>query len=523
MLLTEIPIWEHTGYIVLAKIYSGAITGLTATPVVVEVDIASQGLPSFTIVGLPDKAIEESKERVRAAIRNSGAEFPAKRITVNLAPADLPKNGPAYDIPIALGILIASGQVTSFTQKAFFVGEVSLDGSLRHTNGILTMAMLARQEKVASFFVPATDAEEAAIITGLDVYPVNTLLALFRHLMGTEKIIPFPHRKFSEIEAAKSYEFDFADIVGQEQAKRAIEVAVAGGHNIFMQGPPGAGKTMLARAIPSIMPCLTEEESVEVTKIYSVTGNLPQGQSLIKYRPFRAPHHTTSCIGLIGGGTHPAPGEISLAHRGVLFCDEFPEFPRHVLEALRQPMEDGMVTIARAVGSVTYPARFMLVAAANPCPCGNFGSPTKRCICSMQTVNRYRGRISGPIMDRIDIHVAVPAVSTEKLTNTTVRAEASLSIRERICRARNRQNKRYAGSNITTNAEVSASGVKKVCPLDDASVAFLRTAVKTMGLSARSYYRVIKVARTIADIANSKDIEIPHLAEALQYRPKEQE
>lgn len=514
---------EHTEYIVLAKVYSGAISGLTAIPVVIEVDIASQGLPSFTIVGLPDKAIEESKERVRAAIRNSGAEFPAKRITVNLAPADLPKNGPAYDIPIALGILLASGQVQAYKEKSFFVGEVSLDGSLRHTNGILTMAMLAHQEKVKAFFVPSIDAEEAAIITGVDVYPVDSLLALFHHIMGNEKIIPVPHTKFSEVERSKSCEFDFEDIVGQEQAKRAIEVAVAGGHNIFMQGPPGAGKTMLARAIPSIMPTLTEEEAVEVTKIYSVTGNLPQGQSLIVYRPFRAPHHTTSRVGLIGGGTHPTPGEISLAHRGVLFCDEFPEFPRHVLEALRQPMEDGVVTIARAAGSMMYPAQFMLVASANPCPCGNFGSSTKRCVCTMQTVNRYRSRVSGPIMDRIDLHVQVPAVSTEKLTSTTRKAEASFIVRERIGRARNIQMKRYVGTKILTNAELSTQGIKLYCSLDDQTITFLRTAVKTMGLSARSYYRVIKVSRTIADIEGAKNIQKPHVAEALQYRPKELE
>ncbi len=507
----------------LAKIYSGAITGLTATPVTIEVDIASQGLPSFTIVGLPDKAIEESKERVRAAIRNSGAEFPAKRITVNLAPADLPKNGPAYDIPIALGILLASGQMNAYKEKAFFVGEVSLDGSLRHTNGILMMAMLARKEKIPACFVPAVDASEAAVISGIDIYPVHTLLALFHHLMGIELIHPVLHKKFVDMESSKSFGFDFADIMGQETAKRAIEIAVAGGHNVFMQGPPGAGKTMLARAIPSIMPKLTEEEAVEVTKIYSVTGNLPQGQSFITYRPFRAPHHTTSCIGLIGGGTRPTPGEISLAHRGVLFCDEFPEFPRHVLEALRQPMEDGIVTIARAACSVVYPAQFMLVASANPCPCGNFGSPIKRCSCSMQAVNRYRARISGPIMDRIDIHVAVPAVSMERLTQSAAKAESSDSIRRRVQEARGRQVKRYAEIKTMTNAELSSGAVKIFCPLDANASLFLQSAVKTMGLSARSFYRVIKVARTIADLAGDASIHVAHLAEALQYRPKEQD
>ncbi len=506
----------------LAKILSGAVVGLEAVPVIVEVDIASQGLPSFTIVGLPDKAVEESRERVRAAIKNSGAEFPAKRITVNLAPADLPKIGPAYDLPIALGILIASGQLPPQKSDALYIGELSLDGGLRHTNGILPLAMLAKEKRLTdSVYVPSQDAQEAAMISGVYVYGVVSLLALYHHLTGSVKLAPVQHISFLDLPVQSGFEFDMADIVGQEQVKRALEIAAAGAHNMFMQGPPGAGKTMLARTLPSILPSLTESEALEVTKIYSVTGNLPAGESMIKFRPFRAPHHTTSRIGLIGGGTHPAPGEISLAHRGVLFLDEFPEFPRHVLEALRQPIEDGVVTISRAVGTVRYPATFMLLAAANPCPCGNFGSETKRCTCVAGLISRYQKRVSGPIIDRIDLHVHVPAVKSEKFTDTFIKSESSFVIQKRVEKARLLQLARFAETDRKANADMTTRDVREYCVLSNDVNIFLRQAVSRLGLSARSYYRVIKVARTIADLAGSTNIVLLHIAEALQYRPKE--
>lgn len=505
----------------LAKILSGAVVGLDAVPVTVEVDISSQSLPSFTIVGLPDKAVEESRERVRSAIKNSGAEFPDHRITVNLAPADLPKIGPAYDLPIAVGMLIASGQLAPISDESLFVGELSLDGGLRHTNGILPLAMMVKEKKITDrMYVPLCDAKEAAIIDRLQVYPVSSLLRLFHHFTGTEPISPHPFVRFETLAVPRGYEFDFRDVAGQEQAKRALEIAAAGGHNVFLHGPPGAGKTMLARCLPSILPKMTEIEALEVTKIYSVTGNLPTGESVIKYRPFRSPHHTTSRIGLIGGGTRPTPGEISLAHRGVLFLDEFPEYPRHVLEALRQPIEDGVVSISRARGSVRYPAEFMLVAAANPCPCGNFGSSVRPCSCMPGAVLRYRKRISGPIIDRIDLHVMVPIVATEKLTGS-ITAESSAVVQKRVQRARDKQTQRFSDSHIQSNAEMTTRMVKEFCPLSEEVLSFLRQAVSRMGLSARGYYRVIKVSRTIADLSGEKDILLPHVAEALQYRPKD--
>ncbi len=507
----------------LAKVFSGATVGLESVPIEVEVDIASQGLPSFTIVGLPDKAVEEAKERVRSALKNSGADFPPKRITVNLAPADLPKEGPGFDLPMALGILIASGQLTADLTKTLILGELSLDGSLRHTNGVLPMTILAKEKKFDQVFLPSVNSLEAAVVNGVKVMPVVSLLQLFHHLTTDEKITPQKHLSFQKLKTGVLAEFDFADIKGQEHVKRALEIAAAGGHNIFMRGVPGAGKTMLSRALPGILPDLTEEEALEVTKIYSITGNLPPGESIIKNRPFRAPHHTTSRIGLIGGGTHPMPGEISLAHRGVLFLDEFSEFPRGVLEALRQPIEDGIVTISRAAGQVSFPAKFILVAAANPCPCGYLGDPVKTCLCLPGQIIRYQKRISGPIMDRIDLHLEVPAVKIEKLTESyKLKTENSKEIKKRVQKARDQQTKRFKRTNLKNNAEMGTKEVKQFCELSNDCLNLLRQAVIQMNLSARSYYRIIKLGRTIADLESEKEISAAHIAEALQYRPKEQ-
>lgn len=513
----------------LAKVISGTTVGLSSIPVIVEVDISSQSLPSFTIVGLPSKSVEESKERVRAAIKNSGAEFPPHRITVNLAPADLPKEGPAYDLPIALGILIASGQLEDKQNNSLVLGELSLDGTLRHTNGVLPIALMAREKKYKALYLPEVNAKEAAIVKGTRVYPVSSIISLFHHLSGASPIRPFPHVSFKSLREDVFAEFDLSDIKGQEQAKRALELSAAGGHNLAMKGVPGAGKTMLARSLPGILPDLTEEEALEVTKIYSITGNIPQGSSIIKVRPFRAPHHTTSRIGLIGGSAHPIPGEISLAHRGVLFLDEFPEFPRHVLEALRQPIEDGIVTISRAVGTITYPAKFVLVAASNPCPCGFFGDPVKKCYCLPGQISQYKKRISGPITDRIDLHIDLPPVRVEKLTGK-ISGEPSKSVRKRVQKARDIQNKRFRKiktpgrpGRLVCNSDLSSKDIKELISISSQCLTLLRQAVSAMHLSARTYYRTIKVAQTIADLENEKEISVQHLAEALQYRPKEDE
>lgn len=501
----------------LSRIFSCAVLGLDGVIVEVEVDYTN-GQPGVTIVGLPDAAVQESRERVQTAIKNAGLHFPRHRIVVNLAPATVRKEGPAYDLPIALGVIGLGGQLPEqILQETLVVGELSLDGLVRHARGVLPMAAAARAQGYKRMIVPEEDAAEAALMPDLEIIPVKNLADLYLHLTGRRLIEPF--QPSTEAPAPLFTPTDFAEVKGQEHVKRALEVAAAGGHNVMMVGSPGAGKTLLARALPGILPEMNIEEALEVTKIYSVADALPPGTPLIRQRPFRSPHHTISHAGLVGGGNIPHPGEISLAHRGILFLDELPEFNSRAIEVMRQPMEDKVVTISRAQGSLTFSANFQLIAAMNPCPCGFFGDPVKPCTCSAATVTKYQKRISGPMLDRIDIHVEVPRVDYQKLSNDRL-GESSAAIRVRVQAARQRQLERFNSPTILCNADMRIAEVRQFCKLDDASDNLMRAAMSQLNLSARAYHRILKLSRTIADLAGSEQIQTPHLAEALQYRPK---
>jgi len=507
----------------LVKVRSIALKGIETLGVDVEVNILSRGLPHFDIVGLPDKSVDESRHRVKAAFQNSGIEFPNKKIIVNLAPADINKEGSFYDLPIAVGIMCASYNGVVPKNSVFF-GELSLDGSVRHTKGSFLLSVYAKENNFRNVYIPISCAKEASYIDGINIFGIKNLNQLFDSFIGGGRINVFKN-KAEEEEVVQDCKLgiDFSDVLGQNQVKRALEICAAGGHNMIMVGPPGSGKSMLAKALVSILPPLTSEEAIEVTKIYSSVGKIPPNGALIRKRPFRFPHHTISYAGMIGGGSIPKPGEITLSHRGVLFMDEFSEFGRPVLEALRQPMEDGVVTVSRSRGSITFPAKFVLIGSSNPCPCGFFGHPTKRCICGPKRIQNYQRKMSGPILDRIDLHINVLPVERSKLNISNLNkksGETSSEVRKRVLKVRNLQYKRFVGEYIYTNAEMGNNQIAKFCKLDPETDLILNQAVSRFGLSARAYFKIIKVAKTIADLDGKDDISIQHMAESIQYRSK---